>query len=245
MPSRSKDNNKRMSNAQSIREDEQRAREARRRQLEALKEKSSMAAIEMEAAKATEEVKPDDAPVSQPVQPDTTRSDKPQEAHENVSDKKPEEHKNIVVEPTSTAFTAMNEPVADNAEKEKQVQPEKPKTKGKKTGYVKSAKRRVEKTVSDVKTIKKESVPEESKNYAYTQSFSVDEDTMNHLEAVVELLQKSGLTIDDRLITISSFARRAVQRELQATYEANGPEFKDAVESLIHSKDIPLSFKLG
>ena len=237
MASRTKDN-KRMTSAQAIKEAERKAREERMLQRQALQDSSGMAAIEQEAAKAIKNeqaeietgVKESESLVSNEVSSDVSKK---------IVEEKPVETTKVM--PTSEPFEVLNAPI----ESEVKVEIEKPKTKSKKSGYVKSAKRRVEKTVSDVKTIKKEIIPEESKNYAFTQSFSVDEDTMNHLEAVVELLQKSGLTIDDRLITVSSFTRRAVQRELQNTYNVNGPEFKKAVEDIIRGKNEPLSFKLG
>ena len=257
MASRAKDRK----SAQEIKEQERKAREERRLKMLALQDSNAMAVIENEASKAIEkeqevpkaspDTKPSSAPsetvpvasekVSVPIEKMTIETEKtptPVKVEESIS------HTEVIM-PTSEPFAAMNEAVSPKEVSAEPVTEEKPKTTKKKTGYVKSAKRRVEKTVSDIKTVKKEVVPEEARNYTYTQSFSVDENTMNQLEAVVELLQKSGLTIDDRLITVSSFARRAVQRELQNTYAANGPEFEKLVKDMIRKKDEPLGFKLG
>ena len=76
----------------------------------------------------------------------------------------------------------------------------------------------------------KDEVPAEEKNLSVSHTFAIDRDTLTQLAAVVKLMKASGAKIDDRVITESSFVRKAIIDEFDVLYQKNGDAFKEAVE---------------
>lgn len=126
--------------------------------------------------------------------------------------------------PAETTTATETEPVVSDKTPEKAGE----KAGGKKAK--KSFKGKTGRKEDRVITKPKDEVPAEEKNLSVSHTFAIDRDTLTQLAAVVKLMKASGARIDDRVITESSFVRKAIIDEFDVLYQKNGDAFKEAVE---------------
>ena len=145
----------------------------------------------------------------------------PAEKPDTASEKKgPADDKITPAEAAETAETGRNGQTEKNAVKDAEEDIEK-------TGPVR-------KEGPKVVSKRREVVPQEKKNLSKTWSFSLDNETFAKLKAAVKIMSESGVKVDDRLVTDSSFVRLAIVHEIERLEEVNGEEFKKAIEDEIN-----------
>lgn len=128
-----------------------------------------------------------------------------------------------------------------SAEKPKEQSDEQSQVQSEKVKEKKAPAEKVEdKTRTELTTKKRPVIPKEKKNLSVAKTLVLDESIVTKLQAFVNVLRNSGVVIDKKPISDSSFTRMALLHEFERVFELNGEDFKEEIEKeLTRSPEVP------